>query len=57
MVLKHILINFRNIKVSYSGNGNSNKLYFRVKDYDKIIEILNKNLLNNVITIDYDLNN
>ncbi len=57
MVLKHILISFRNIKVSYSGNGNSNKLYFRVEDYDKIIEILDKNLLNNVITIDYDLNN
>ncbi|KOR24748.1 hypothetical protein ND00_21950 [Clostridium sp. L74] len=57
MVLKHILVNFINIKVSYLGNGNSNKLYFRVEDYDRIIEILSRNLFNNLINIDYDLNN
>jgi len=57
MVLKHILINFRNIKVSYSGNGNSHNSYFKNKDYVRIIEILSENLFNNLITIDYDLNN
>ncbi|MCR1973863.1 hypothetical protein NSA52_06920 [Clostridium sporogenes] len=42
----------KSIKVSYSGNGGSNRLYFKNKDYEKIVEFLNKNLSNSSITID-----
>ena len=42
----------KSIKVSYSGNGGSNRLCFKNKDYEKIVEFLNKNLSNSSITID-----
>ncbi|HDK7168928.1 TPA: hypothetical protein PTV44_002844 [Clostridium botulinum] len=42
----------KSIKVSYSGNGGSNRLYFKNKDYEKIVGFLNKNLSNSSITID-----
>ncbi|MBO0525378.1 hypothetical protein EXQ31_04220 [Clostridium botulinum] len=47
----------KSIKVSYLGNGGSNRLYFKNKDYDKIIELLSEKLLNNLITIDHDFGN
>ncbi|AVQ38036.1 hypothetical protein C7M56_04810 [Clostridium botulinum] len=47
----------KSIKVSYSGNGGTNRLYFKNKDYDKIIELLNEKLINNLITIDHDFSN
>ncbi|MHB9941869.1 hypothetical protein CF065_09600 [Clostridium sporogenes] len=47
----------KSIKVSYSGNGGTNRLYFKNKDYDKIIKLLNEKLINNLITIDYDFSN
>lgn len=46
-----------NIKISYSGNGNSNKLYFKNEDYDRIMEILSDNILNSLIIIDNELRN
>lgn len=44
----------KSIKISYLGNGSSNKLYFKEKDYDKIIEILSENLVNDLIIIDHN---
>ncbi|BAQ12973.1 hypothetical protein CBB2_0863 [Clostridium botulinum] len=44
----------KSMKISYLGNGSSNRLYFKEKDYDKIIEILSKNLVNDLIIIDHN---
>ncbi|AJD30630.1 MULTISPECIES: DUF5673 domain-containing protein [Clostridium] len=47
----------KSIKVSYSGNGGTNRLYFKNKDYDKIIELLNEKLIKNLVIIDHDFSN
>ncbi len=43
------------IIVSYFGNGFDSRLYFNIKDYDKIIKFLNTKLPNNLIIIDHYL--